>query len=143
VQLESPGQAALTTDASGQLTYASTGASFEQVALHEIGHALGLADNDTAGSIMNMVLGTSNPTLDAADIADIQALYSGSTASTSSSGSGIDTQSTAQLHQLLQAMASFDAGDGAADTTIPSPQDIGQTGYLSVGSSQAHLAHAV
>ena len=143
VQLESPGQAPLTTDASGQLMYASTGASFEQVALHEIGHALGLADNDVTGSIMNMVLGTSNSTLDATDIANIQELYSGSMAGTSSSGSGIAAQSTAQLHQLLQAMASFDAGSGVADTVAPSLQDLAQTGYLSIGPSQAHLAHAV
>jgi predicted Zn-dependent protease len=143
VQLESPGQAPLTTDASGQLMYASTGASFEQVALHEIGHALGLADNDVTGSVMNMVLGTSNSTLDATDIANIQELYSGSMAGTSSSGSGIAAQSTAQLHQLLQAMASFDAGSGVADTVAPSLQDLAQTGYLSIGPSQAHLAHAV
>jgi predicted Zn-dependent protease len=143
VQLENPGQASLTTDASGQLMYASTGASFEQVALHEIGHALGLADNDTAGSIMNMVLGTSNSTLDAADVANIQALYSGSMASTSSSGSGIPAQSAAQLHQLLQAIASFDAGSGGADAAVPSLQDLTQTGSLSIGPSQAHLTHAV
>ena len=106
VQLEDPNETSLTTHASGQLAYANTDATFEQVALHEIGHALGLADNDIAGSIMNGVLGAGNQALDATDIANIQGLYSG--APTSSNGS-VAALGMAQAHLLVQAMSLFDA----------------------------------
>ncbi len=105
VQLEDPNETSLTTNGSGHLAYANTDATFEQVALHEIGHALGLADNDIAGSIMNGVLGTGNKTLDATDIANIQGLYSG--APTSSNGS-VAALGMAQAHLLVQAMSLFD-----------------------------------
>ncbi|GAB2580147.1 zinc metalloprotease [Dyella jejuensis] len=114
VELEDPNQAPLDTNGKGALTYANTSATFEQVALHEIGHALGLADNDIAGSIMNAVLGTGNQTLSATDIADIQSLY-GNTSTTAAS-SAYD----AQVHQLVQAMGTFDAA--GADTGDFNPQ---------------------
>ncbi|WP_423373058.1 beta strand repeat-containing protein [Dyella nitratireducens] len=106
VALEDPSQAALTTDASGQLEYANTDATFEQVALHEIGHALGLADTDVAGSIMNAVLGTDNQAISATDATNVQKLY----ANTSSSNAELS-----QVHQLVQAMSTFDAGEQGID----------------------------
>ncbi|WP_184505292.1 matrixin family metalloprotease, partial [Rhodanobacter sp. ANJX3] len=129
VELEDPSQVPLTTNTSGALAYTSTDATFEQVALHEIGHALGLADTDVAGSIMNAVLGSTNQTLDTADIANIQGLYGYTPTSAkdnlkSSAQSRVVPSSQndgqiAQLHQLVQAMASFDAGDGGWDTFEP------------------------
>ncbi|RDS80259.1 hypothetical protein DWU98_15250, partial [Dyella monticola] len=130
VELEDPNQASLTTNASGQLAYANTNATFEQVALHEIGHALGLADNDIAGSIMNAVLGTGNQTLSGTDTADIQSLY-GQMSS--------DAHPTvAQTHQLVQAMSAFDVEGVAVSEYTPTSNDA----YL----YQAHLqagTHAV
>ncbi len=56
-------------------TYAGTATTFEQVALHEIGHALGLAHSTDPNAVMYPVASPTNPTLDASDIAGIQALY--------------------------------------------------------------------
>jgi len=113
VRLEDPSQAPLITAANGQATYASTGTSLEQVALHEIGHALGLADNANADSVMDYLLSSSNQSLSSTDVAGIQSLYGSAASSTSASTSSVNSQ----LHQLVQAMASFDAGDGAWDTS--------------------------
>ena len=115
VELEDPNQAPLTTNESGQLSYANTNAAFEQVALHEIGHALGLADTDIAGSIMNAVLGTSNQNLGANDVSNIQSLYGTTSAS---GGSSAATQSVNQAHQLVQAMSMFDAAETGIDDPI-------------------------
>jgi predicted Zn-dependent protease len=105
VELEDPNQSPLTTNANGQLVYANTDATFEQVALHEIGHALGLADNDITGSIMNGVLGAGNENLSATDKEDIQGLYE----------TPANTHAVlAQANQLAQAMSVFDATDGVA-----------------------------
>jgi predicted Zn-dependent protease len=111
VELEDPNQVSLTTNASGQLAYANTGATFEQVTLHEIGHALGLADTDIAGSIMNGVLGAGNEALSATDKADIQGLYN---------NPGATHSALAQANQLVQAMSVFDATDGVAVDGLPS-----------------------
>ena len=56
-------------------TYAGTVTTFEQVALHEIGHALGLDHSTDPNAVMYPVASPANPTLDASDIAGIQALY--------------------------------------------------------------------
>ena len=136
VELEDPSQAALTTNANGQLVYASTEATFEQVALHEVGHALGLADTDMAGSIMNAVLGTSNRTLDATDVANVQALYGGSSMPSSSL-----TQSITQVHQLVQAMSHFDAADMGIDHfTSDSSMNLHQERSLASMHVSSHAA---
>jgi len=115
IELEDPDQVPLTTNANGNLAYASTDTTFEQVALHEIGHALGLADNDVAGSIMNAVLGSNNQMLDAADIENVQRLY-GNTLLSDHSSPASYAQSVAQLHQLVQAMSTFDVSEVAFDS---------------------------
>jgi hypothetical protein len=76
VRLEDPAETALYTDANANLAYANTGdATLYQVALHEVGHALGLSDTSDPGSAMYYSLGTSNRALDATDIAAVQAVY--------------------------------------------------------------------
>ncbi|MCA8318590.1 matrixin family metalloprotease [Burkholderia cepacia] len=101
IQLESPSQNALVSGTDGQLAYAGTDATFEQVVLHEIGHALGLADSANFHSIMNYDLTAGNRTLDAADVDTIRALYSP------------PNQTDKQVASLIQAMASFGAPQGA------------------------------
>ena len=51
------------------------GFDFFTVALHELGHALGLGHSDVAGSVMEAVYAGTRRTLTADDIAGIQALY--------------------------------------------------------------------
>ena len=75
VRLEDPNETALAAGTDGQLAYAGSGATLYQVALHEVGHALGLADNSDPNSVMYFSLGAGNTTLDDTDRAAIQQLY--------------------------------------------------------------------
>ena len=75
VRLEDPGQLALNPDGSGNYDYAGTSATLGQVALHEIGHALGLAHASDPNAVMYATVGPNNQTLDQADVAGIQSLY--------------------------------------------------------------------
>ena len=91
IRLEDPSQNPLTPNTDGNAIYSGTEATLSQVLLHEIGHALGLADNSDPHSIMYYQATAGNRTLDATDLSGIQALYN----------------SAAQ--QMIQAMASFGA----------------------------------
>ncbi|WP_414441443.1 matrixin family metalloprotease [Burkholderia sp. 22PA0106] len=104
IELESPTQDGFVSSANGDQIYSGAEATFYQTVLHEIGHALGLADNADTSSIMNYDLTSSNQTLDQTDINAIQALY------------GASAQTTA----LIQAMAGGATNAGAA---VSSPVD--------------------
>ncbi len=88
IELESPTETALEPGNGGDLVYQGTEASLTQVLEHEIGHALGFADNANANSIMSYYLGTSNQTLSASDIAAAEALYGASFNASSGSSVG-------------------------------------------------------
>jgi uncharacterized protein YaiE (UPF0345 family) len=75
VRLEDPSEDALTAGTDGQLDYTGTQASLSQVALHEIGHALGLADSSDPNSVMYYAASSADATLDQTDISNIQGLY--------------------------------------------------------------------
>ncbi|RXV73471.1 hypothetical protein D1006_14785 [Burkholderia stabilis] len=105
IQLESSTQDVLTAGSNGSLIYSGTDATFSQTVLHEIGHALGLAENADATSIMNYDLTSSNQTLDQTDRNAIQALY-GSSAETSA---------------LIQAMAGTPPS-ASSTTSLPAEQ---------------------
>ncbi len=76
VRLEDPNENPFAIDANGNLAYLNTGdATLFQVALHEVGHALGLSDTSDPNSVMYYSLGMNNPTLGATDIAAIQQIY--------------------------------------------------------------------
>jgi predicted Zn-dependent protease len=75
IRLEDPNQLSLAAGTNGQLSYGQTDATFEQVILHEIGHALGFADNIDPNSVMYYQATASNQTLDKTDIAGAQAVY--------------------------------------------------------------------
>ncbi|NYE27416.1 putative Zn-dependent protease [Rhodanobacter sp. K2T2] len=139
VRLEDPSQTALVAGSNGQLVYGSTDASLEQVALHEIGHALGLADNGNADSVMDYLLSSSNQSLSATDVAGIQSLYGSGSSSSPPSSSMLGVNN--QLHQLVQAMASFDAGDGAWESSDPLVPAMHHTASLAATSAMSsHLA---
>lgn len=80
VRLEDPTQDPLIVGPTGQLTYEGTDATLLQVAEHEIGHALGFADDSDPSSIMYAVASSANQTFDATDLAGIAQLYGGSSA---------------------------------------------------------------
>jgi hypothetical protein len=75
VRLEDPSIDPLTAGAGGVLTYAGTETTLYQVALHEIGHSLGMAHATDPDAVMYPTVGPSNPDLDATDIAGIDVLY--------------------------------------------------------------------
>jgi predicted Zn-dependent protease len=98
IRLEDPNDDPLVADANGDggFTYSGTSTTLEQVALHEVGHALGLAESSDPNSVMYAELGTQNTTLDANDVANIRELYQ------SSATAGMGTASL-----FVQALATF------------------------------------
>ncbi len=97
VRLEDPNQLALTPDGSGNYDYSGTPATLEQVALHEIGHALGLAHASDPNAVMYASVGANNQTLDGTDVAGIQSLY-GAPASTPTPVAAPSTSDVIALH---------------------------------------------
>jgi len=125
IRLEDPRQDALVTGTDGQLTYSGTTSELYQVVLHEIGHALGLADNPDPNSIMYYASGPSNRTLDNTDVAGIKALYDQTQASSTQASAGAITlpnggmgsgapSSAVGLNRLVQALATFDTRSSAS-----------------------------
>ncbi len=82
VRIEDPAEDTTTTDANGQQWYTGVvNVSLEQDAMHEFGHALGLASNPVDhNAVMYDGLGGSNPTLDPNDVQAIKSLYPSLTA---------------------------------------------------------------
>ncbi len=110
IRLENPSQEALLAAPGGQFDYTGTTATLYQVALHEIGHALGLSYDTNPNSIMNYSLDRSNQGLSAADISAINALYGPNASLVSNSSAGIS--------ELIQHMASF-GNKQSLDTLTP------------------------
>ena len=73
IRLEDPNQLALEGSPQTQLEYSGTNQTLYALALHEIGHALGLADNADPSSVMYYQ--STAQTLDANDLAGIHQLY--------------------------------------------------------------------
>jgi len=102
VQLEDPSEDSLVTGPDGQTTYAGTQATFEQALLHEIGHAVGFADNANPTSVMSYYLGGGNQTLSATDQTAAGALYGPPNAAL-----------LAQAQSLINAAAAFSPAGAA------------------------------
>jgi hypothetical protein len=71
IRLQDP--AAIPLDADG--VYTGWSASFHQLALHEIGHAIGLGHDSSAAAAMNGVSTAANRTLARSDTAGVRAIY--------------------------------------------------------------------
>lgn len=99
VRLEDPGQLPLGGAGDGTFDYAGTTATLGQVALHELGHALGLAHSTDPNAVMYPSAGPGNQNLDGSDIAGIQALYGGpASAAPSQAPTVAATDDTLVLH---------------------------------------------
>jgi len=85
ISLENPADDPLAKDSGGQLAYTGTQTELEQLLLHQIGQALGLADDSDPKSIMYAVLSSKNRFFDATDLAGIQDLYDSSSVSSPAS----------------------------------------------------------
>ncbi|MFB9127140.1 matrixin family metalloprotease [Paraburkholderia dipogonis] len=137
IQLENPEQEALVPGISGQPTYSGTDATLTQVLLHEIGHALGLADDSDKNSIMYYELTSNNQNLDGTDVAGIQSIYgiSGGTSSTPQPITAMTKGGTAehQLHQLIAGMASF--SPQAAGNASQNHEDLHQHMILAASAN--------
>ena len=128
ISLEDPAEDALVTDANGQLAYSGTDTELSQLALHEIGHALGLADDSDPNSIMAPVLSSSNRALDATDLAGLQLLYPGGSqtsvaasviAKTAHAATSALSSFTQEAAQLVQSSAAFQTGSAATINLTP------------------------
>jgi predicted Zn-dependent protease len=133
IRMEDPSQDAFNNPG---LTYSGTDAQLYQVALHEIGHALGLAGNSDPNSVMYPFSTASNRMLDATDIGGIQTLYggTGSDSATQSQGAG---QSAAGAGPGSDAAGS--AADGGSLTASNSNNNEAGTG---ASSGNSHTADA-
>jgi hypothetical protein len=109
IRLEDPAEDPLLTGSNGFLTYSGTTTTLNQLALHEIGHALGLAESSDPNSIMFPELGSQNATLDATDFENIQMEYQ------SASNSGLGTAAL-----MAHAIASFTAASSSTSALIAS-----------------------
>lgn len=141
IMLQDPAEIALVRDASGALYYAQGNQSedlqttFTQLALHEIGHVLGFADNSDPRSIENVVLRGDNRTFDQSDLAGAQALYP-ATAATSLPGDAAGVAAAAQSAAVSTPTATlaptlFTESQGSTTTAITASAYNGPLSFLS------------
>ena len=143
IRLEDPTQTALKANADGSMSYSGTNADLYQVIVHEVGHALGLADNADAKSVMYYKSTGANSTLNANDIAGMQALYGDSKPSLAVqaiqslndqlSGANVN----AMVGQFQAAAADARQASGAGDVAPASVQPVESAGV--VRDTAAHL----
>ena len=112
VRLEDPSETALGQGSDGAYTYAGTSSELEQIALHEIGHALGLGHSTDTGATMYPSAGPNNRTLDQSDIAGIQSLY-GAPATAAASAASTSSQPDTLVLNLSE-----DAWQGDAQFSV-------------------------
>jgi len=125
VQLEDPAQ--LPLQSSGQTyAYQNSSTTLQQVALHELGHALGLNHSSDPQAVMYPVAQTSNTGLSIADIAGAQALYG------APAGSDINLTDT-----------TLGISAGLIGTTYNGPVTGLQQQYLQGGSDSVNITGGV
>ena len=115
IRLEDPTENAIVLK-NGDDFYQGTDATLYQVALHEIGRALGFSDNSDQMSVLYPVSGQNNRQLDPNDAAGAQSLYTTNiTTETTNAPMGASAAPLALasaagasgLNQMIQAMAAF------------------------------------
>jgi hypothetical protein len=121
IRLEDPLEDSLVSGAGNILMYSGTNAIFYQVVLHEIGHALGLADNDDPTSVMYFEATGANNSLAINDVVGIQALYGSRNAPIAALQASASVESASSInsmkHPLGQAPESLQANQKARATS--------------------------
>ena len=120
IRLEDPTQDPLVAGAGDILTYSGTNANFYQVVLHEIGHALGLADNNDPDSVMYAEATGANNSLAANDVAGIQTLYGSRTLSREELSTGASNLSGTAVIFVTQRVSLAAASIQADQTAVTS-----------------------
>jgi hypothetical protein len=138
VRLEDPSQMGLQRDASGQYVYADSGATLYQVALHEVGRAMGLGANNDPNSVMSFYSTNSNLGLDATDISGIQQLYQSKATGASAIG---DPMMAASVNLLIQSAASLTESKQGLGVVRPIMTDDGMLKSLVMSQSRVDTMH--
>lgn len=108
---------------SGSSVVSSDGLDFFMVALHEIGHAIGMDHYNTTPAVMNAFLNTSIHDLQASDIHGIQAIYG--TPVTYAAGASGDFSGEGAYDVLWQNYVTNDVGFWTLADNTPRWTDIG------------------
>gem|GEM_PF-5970833 len=130
VRLEDPTQDAL-TGTGNSATYSGTQATLSQALLHEIGHAIGFADDADPNSVMYYQSTTSNPDVNITDAIGVHALYSNMVNHYNFSGAG------QTLAGSGYAAYGYNKGDGADVIQNGTPANNIPTGELGLGGIPA------
>ncbi|MBV9825517.1 MAG: matrixin family metalloprotease [Alphaproteobacteria bacterium] len=129
IRLEDPAEDPLIPNATGALIYSSSQTTLLQVALHEIGHAIGLAESSAPNSVMFPDLGQENTTVSAADITNANRLYA-KAAATSATGVGPIPQTLGSRNLLHPNALNTNGRALMSDASL-----VGRNASISVSSS--------
>ena len=129
IRLEDPAEDPLIPNATGALIYSSSQTTLLQVALHEIGHAIGLAESSAPNSVMFPDLGQENTTVSAADITNANRLYA-KAAATSATGVGLIPQTLGSRNLLHPNALNTNGRALMSDASL-----VGRNASISVSSS--------
>lgn len=119
VLLQDPAVTPLIVGSDGSLTYSGSASTLQQLATHEFGAALGLAESSDPNSVMNHMQQLYNQTPDAADVAAIDSLYGAPAGSASGSAGASSSDSPAAVSpDQLTLQLSEDAWQGDAQFIV-------------------------
>lgn len=122
VRLDDP--SVLPLSAGANPVYQGSATDLYQVALHELGHALGLAHSTDPNAVMYPYVGPSNPDLASSDVAGVQALYGSPGFAMTDAVTGVSTSPQGDVYtgpvSYLQQQFIYSGADNVAiSSTVP------------------------
>jgi len=134
IRLEDPAEHTLLAASGDAPIYSGTTANLYQVMLHEIGHALGLADNTDVNSIMYFEATGMNNVLTGSDVAGIRELYAPAARSIPTLQAAVSDVTAPAMNPQAKVMnqaASFEANQTARSASAPSLGRAARSGETS------------